>query len=235
METQGIYKAVLAVMKDTEAISKNRTNEQQGYKFRGIDDAYNALHPLLSKHGVFTVPEVLEERREQRETSKGGILNYAILKIRYTFFAGDGSSVTATVIGEGMDSGDKASNKAMAVAHKYALLQIFAIPTEDPKDPEIDSPEPVVVKAPIQREVEKVLNEMHAEPVTAFDKRPQGNDKLKYQDELWPFGKHKGKQFNEIPDFAGYIKWAKQNLTSPAAFEAIKKAEIFLSDTGMPF
>jgi len=138
-----IYKAIPAIMAEIEAIGKNRNNAAQGYKFRGIDDVYNEIHPLLCKYKVFTVPEILEEKDETVTTPKGNILYYRLLKIQYTFFAEDGSSVKAVVRGEGMDSGDKASNKAMAVAHKYALTQIFAIPTEDDKDPENDSHETV--------------------------------------------------------------------------------------------
>lgn len=133
-----IYKQITAVMNDLEAITKNRKNQSQGWTFRGIDDVYNAMHPLLAKHGVFTVPEVLEERTEEKTTRNGGLSIYRILKIKYHFFAEDGSNVAATVIGEGMDPGDKASNKAMAVAHKYALMQVFAIPTEEAKDPDFD-------------------------------------------------------------------------------------------------
>jgi len=142
-----IYKAIPAIMAEIEAIAKNRKNEAQGYKFRGIDDVYNELHPLLAKYKVFTVPEVLEEKDDTVTTAKGSTLFYRLLKIKYTFFAEDGSSVVAVVRGEGMDSGDKASNKAMAVAHKYALMQIFAIPTEDEKDPENDSHEVVAKPA----------------------------------------------------------------------------------------
>lgn len=138
-----IFKAIPAIMAEIDAIGKNRKNEQQGYKFRGIDDVYNELHPLLTKYKVFTVPEILEEKDEVVVTQKGTNLFYRLLKIKYTFFADDGSNVVAVVRGEGMDSGDKASNKAMAVAHKYALMQIFSIPTEDAKDPENDSHETV--------------------------------------------------------------------------------------------
>jgi hypothetical protein len=134
-----IFAKIADAMADIEAISKARKNTQQNYQFRGIDDVYNELHPLLSKHRIFTVPEVLEDRHEERTSKSGGINIYRVLKMRYTFYADDGSSVAAVVIGEGMDSGDKASNKAMSVAHKYALLQIFAIPTDDDKDPENDS------------------------------------------------------------------------------------------------
>jgi hypothetical protein len=111
----------------------------QNYNFRGIDDVYNSIHPLFAKHGVFSVPQVLEDRTEERTTSKGNTLIYRVLKVKYTFFANDGSFVESVVMGEAMDSGDKASNKAMAAAHKYAIIQILSIPTNDDKDPEIDS------------------------------------------------------------------------------------------------
>ncbi len=131
-----IYQAMAEVMKDVEAIKKDQKNQSQGFKFRGIDDVYNAVHPIFAKHGVFTVPTVLAERTEERQTRNGGNLIYRILTMKYTFFASDGSSVEAVVIGEGMDSGDKGANKGMAIAHKYALLQTLCIPTEDMIDPD---------------------------------------------------------------------------------------------------
>lgn len=137
IEAPLIYKKIALVMRDIDAISKARKNAQQGYNFRGIDDVYNELHEPLARHGVFTLPEVIEERTEERTNAKGTTLIYRVLKIMFTFCAEDGSKVCAVVIGEGMDTGDKASNKAMSVAHKYALMQVFAIPTEDEKDPEI--------------------------------------------------------------------------------------------------
>lgn len=136
-----IYKKICDIMADVKVISKDRKNQQQNYKFRGIDDVYNELHDLLAKHRVFTVPAVLETKHEERTSKSGGTLIYRIYTVEYTFFAEDGSSVQTIVMGEGMDSGDKAGNKAMSVAHKYALLQMFAIPTGEPKDPENDSPE----------------------------------------------------------------------------------------------
>lgn len=137
-----IYQAIAEIMKEVEAIGKNKENTTQHFKFRGIDDVYNALHPLLAKYGVFTVPEVLEDRSEDRQTKSGGTLIYRILKIKYHFFAADGSSIEAVVIGEGMDSGDKASNKAMSIAHKYAFFQVFSIPTDEvaASDPDNETP-----------------------------------------------------------------------------------------------
>lgn len=137
-----IFTAINEIMKELGPIGKNQTNKVQGFKYRGIDDVMNALQPLLATHGVFVVPEVLEQTREDRQTNKGGNLIYSVCKIKYTFYAEDGTNVSATVIGEGMDSGDKATNKAMAIAFKYACFQVFCIPTEEMKDPDADTPEP---------------------------------------------------------------------------------------------
>lgn len=133
-----IYAAMAAVMADMVSIGKDSTNQQQGFKYRSIDAVYNALNPLLAKHGIFTTPEVLDKTREERTNAKGTVLAFTCLRMKYTFWADDGSSVSCVVEGEGMDSGDKSSNKAMAVAHKYALLQTFCIPTEEQKDPDAE-------------------------------------------------------------------------------------------------
>jgi len=131
-----IYSAMTGVMNDMVAVAKSSTNQQQGFKYRSIDSAYNALQPILAKNGIFNTPEVLEKWREERTNAKGTILAFTILRMKYTFYADDGSSVSCIVEGEGMDSGDKSSNKAMAIAHKYALMQTFCVPTEITDDPD---------------------------------------------------------------------------------------------------
>lgn len=136
-----IYNAILGVMADVGAIGKDKQNKQQGFKYRGIDDVMNALQPAMVKHGVFVAPTILNQRREERQTSKGSNLIYSICTVKFTFYAQDGSSVDAVVIGEGMDSGDKATNKAMSIAFKYACFQVFCIPTEEMKDPDAETPE----------------------------------------------------------------------------------------------
>lgn len=139
-----IHEAITAIMSEGYAISKDKRNQKQGYVYRGIDDVMNTFQPLLAKHRVFVVPEVLNQQRQERTTDKDRTLLYSILTMRYTFYAEDGSSVSAVVIGEGMDSGDKASNKAMSVAMKYAMFQVFCIPTEEMQDPDADTPPPTM-------------------------------------------------------------------------------------------
>ena len=145
-----IFEAIADIMKEGYAITKSKRNTQQGFQYRGIDDVMNTFQPLMAERGIFVVPEVLETVREERQTTKGGNLIYSVLKVKYTFYASDGTSVSAIVIGEGMDSGDKASNKAMAVAMKYAMFQVFCIPTEEMQDPDAESHD-VTPKEPPKR------------------------------------------------------------------------------------
>lgn len=135
-----IYGKIADCMRQLGAIGKTSKNAQQGFMYRGVDAVMNALNPVLTANHVFCVPEVLEQHREERQTRNGGNLIYSILKMCYTLYAEDGSSVSATVIGEGMDSADKSSNKAMSVAYKYAMFQIFSIPTEEMADPDAETP-----------------------------------------------------------------------------------------------
>jgi len=131
-----IFTAINAVMSEIGAVGKNSKNSQQGFMYRGIDAVMNAINPALVKNKVFVVPEILEQTREERQTKNGSALIYSICKVKYTFYAEDGSSISAIVIGEGMDSGDKATNKAMSIAFKYACFQVFCIPTEEMVDPD---------------------------------------------------------------------------------------------------
>lgn len=137
-----IYSKLIDIMRDMPAIGKDKVNAQQRFNYRGIDDVMNVLQPLFVKHGVFAVPEVLDKSREERTSKNGSVMAYTVLTVKYTLIAAsDGSSVSAIVVGEGMDSGDKSTNKALSVAMKYAMFQLLCIPTEEMKDPDSESPE----------------------------------------------------------------------------------------------
>lgn len=141
-QTGAIFKAISGVIADVGVVAKDKINKQQGFKYRSVDDVFNALHPALAKNKVFIVPEILEQTREiVGETRNGAKMTLVICKIKYTFFAEDGSNITAVIIGEALDTGDKATNKAMAIAYKYACFQVFCIPTEDMIDPDSERPE----------------------------------------------------------------------------------------------
>ncbi|HEY0883296.1 MAG TPA: ERF family protein [Archangium sp.] len=137
-----IIEAMVKVMAEVGVIGKDRKNPQQGYQFRGIDDVLAVVQPLLAKHGVIVTPEVVEHERETLPTKSGGTQFSVRLLVRHTFRHIDGSFVVATTLGEAIDTGDKASNKAMSQALKYAVTESFAIPTkESDRDTEEHSPE----------------------------------------------------------------------------------------------
>ena len=141
METSKIYPAMIAVMRDSEAVAKAQTNKKQGFRYRGIDDVYNSLHPIMAKHGVFMTTECLSVQEVERVSNAGGTLFYKRVTSKFTFWAEDGSSVSSIIEGEAMDSGDKAINKALSVAHKYCLFQAFCLPTEETPDPDSETHE----------------------------------------------------------------------------------------------
>ena len=139
-DAPAIFRAIAGVMADVGSVSKDKVNKQQGFKYRSIDDVYDALHPALAKNKVFIVPQILERTQDIVGTSKNGArITQTTCKIKFTFYAEDGSSVEAVIVGEGMDMGDKGTNKAMAIAYKYACFQVFCIPTEDMIDPDAES------------------------------------------------------------------------------------------------
>ena len=168
-----IYQTIAAVMSDIGAVGKDSKNAQQGFMFRGIDAVMNALAPALQKNKLFIVPTILEQTREERTSvkkdnygnEKTTYLIYSVCKIKYTFYAEDGSFIEATVIGEGMDTGDKATNKAMSIAYKYACFQVFCIPTEEMVDPDKECHEVEPKAKPQKKEPEtKKAQEKKQEP-----------------------------------------------------------------------
>ena len=136
-----IHEAICATMNDVGAVTKGDFNQYDKYKFRGIDAVMNALNPAMRKNGIFVVPEVLEHHQEERQSQKGGLMIYTTCKVKYTFYAKDGSSLDAVVVGEAMDRSDKSTNKAMSAAFKYACFKTFCIPTEEMQDADSESPQ----------------------------------------------------------------------------------------------
>ena len=136
-EIKTVYKMIAEVSAEMakEGISKNNKNAQQGYKFRGIDDVYNALAPIMSKVGLVVLPRVLSRETLERQTKSGGTLFYTTVDVEFDFVSShDGSKHTVKTYGEAMDSADKSTNKAMSAAYKYACMQSFCIPTEGDND-----------------------------------------------------------------------------------------------------
>lgn len=109
------------------------------YKYRGIDAVYGALSPLLAKNHLYIAPVRMEKEPE----AVSGKMRLIRLQITYRVTCSlDGSYVEVVTLGDGMDTGDKASGKAMSYAYKSLMFQLFCIPVEGQPDTDKDaSPE----------------------------------------------------------------------------------------------
>lgn len=133
-DSKKVYGAIASLIAELaeSGIKKDRKNAAQGFMFRGVDDIYNALAPLLAKHKLCMLPRMSERVLTERSSAKGGTLMCVSVKVEYDLVsAEDGSMHTISTYGEAMDTGDKATNKAMSSAYKYAAFQAFCIPTEE--------------------------------------------------------------------------------------------------------
>ncbi len=142
---ENVYQKINRVMSilAKEGISKDNTAPSQigGYSFRGIDDVYNTLAPILSDVGLIVFPTVLDRICTERPGRDNKVIFCVALQVQYSFVStDDGSSAEVILWGEGMDSGDKATNKALSAAYKYACFETFCIPI-DGQDSEQDTPE----------------------------------------------------------------------------------------------
>lgn len=168
-----VYQAINAVQAELaqNGITKDRKNQQQGYTFRGIDDVYNALSPLLAKHGLCILPRFLSRDCIDRQTAKGGTLFYVTVEAEFDLVcAEDGSKHTVKTFGEAMDSGDKATNKAMSAAYKYAAFQAFAIPTEGDNDADAHDPDEDAAYAAFEAQHLPTLREAALNGIEALQK-----------------------------------------------------------------
>lgn len=127
-----IYRAIVSIMENIGAIEKKRTakGNKFSYTYRGIDDVFNALQPLMIKFKVFCLPK-LRNIDSTVEASGSLVMKRSIITMDYHFVsAEDGSEIVVSIAGEGVDNGDKSLSKAFSTAFKYACFQLFCIPTE---------------------------------------------------------------------------------------------------------
>ena len=126
-----IYRKMAAVLASISAVGKDRQNTQQGFKYRGIDDIYNELNHRLGEQGIFIVPQIIHHEFRKIEQGNGKPFNHHLVKMKYGFYAEDGSHIDVETMGEATDYGDKGLGKAQQYCIKIALIQTFVIPTED--------------------------------------------------------------------------------------------------------
>lgn len=133
-----VISAIAQVMAEVTSVSKDDqfSGGQTRFAYRGVDRVVKALSGAMRKHHVVMLP-VCSAIPEyiQVATSQGKPASMVRVLVTYRIYGPAGDYVEAAAPGEAMDSGDKAVSKAMSVAWRTALLQVFFLPTEEP-DPD---------------------------------------------------------------------------------------------------
>ena len=135
-EVKKIYRALVSVADGLrqQGIAKGKKCAGGGnFAYRGIDDVYAAVSPLLAANSVIVRPVTIE----RLEDVQAGKMRLVRINVQYeAISAEDGSSVTFAGIGEGCDTSDKAAGKALSYAYKTAIFQLFAVPVAGQEDPD---------------------------------------------------------------------------------------------------
>lgn len=160
-KTAAVYSAMSAVQAALSkvGVGKNATNQQQHFKYRAWDDVQNALAPILAEHKLLIIPRVSEREESRLQTKSGANLFRVILRGEIAFVSGeDGSSYAYPAMGEAMDSGDKATSKAITMMVKYAVTHGLCIPLAGVADGDAETA-PETQEATISKEQQETLHE----------------------------------------------------------------------------
>lgn len=166
-----IFDALTAVMAEVRGVAKREKNTAPGqnYNFRGIDAVINAVGPALRNHGVIVVPSILTYEYGSIEAGKARTpMGHARVTVNYRWYGPNGDYIDTSAPGEAMDSGDKATAKAMSVAFRTTILQALALPTDE-RDPDADTYE----RSPARPSVPAPRSPQPSTPFSAKKSNPQ--------------------------------------------------------------
>ena len=127
--------AMAAVMHEVSYVQKK--TRVQGYTAAGESDVIAAIRPAMLRHGIVgPVPvdgEVVEVKHITKDNGKQ--MRFVVLRRVWRFsHVPTGETLDVVTYGEGADSLDKATLKAMTASKKYAIREAFCLETGDDPD-----------------------------------------------------------------------------------------------------
>lgn len=148
---KNVIEALLLVKRQIDALGVGKDKKTEAgpkYAYRSVDDVINAVGPMLTKAGVITSISYHDVAAEdvsivnQRGESRNARRIACLQRVKFSHSNDDGviTALDTEAIGEGLDSGDKAANKAMSIAYKYALGLSLPIPFVGRDDPDAEQP-----------------------------------------------------------------------------------------------
>ena len=130
-----ILQAINAVMKEVGYVRKQKSPDLS-YTFAGEAALISALRPSMVEQGiVMYVGKVYDVVSREYASRSGAAMMNVTLTADIVFEHGESDThITVQARGEASDNSDKANNKAMTCAYKYALRETFMIETGDDPD-----------------------------------------------------------------------------------------------------
>lgn len=182
---RSLVKKLAEVKANVDRIAKNGHNDHFNYDFATESDIAAAVRKEMAARSLIMFPNVKHTEWE-KVARRNGETKLCTLTVEFTIEDGDsGETRSFTIMGQGEDSLDKATYKAMTGAEKYALLKLFMIPTGD--DPE-------------KGESEGVRYTPGRERPESRQEAPREATKDTAEEVRVPYGKSSGKLLSEITD-----------------------------------
>ena len=149
MENLNIYQRLLKITEELKTVEKSlnvQVTSKSSYKAVSERDVLDAIKPLEAKYGVYSYAydrNVIDSGVLTSTRTYSGVETevkqfYLRLEVTYRFVNVDSPTefIDIKSYGDGIDTGDKATGKAMTYADKYALLKAYKISTGDDPDQE---------------------------------------------------------------------------------------------------
>lgn len=131
------YVAWSRVMETVRGVSKAErvTEGPAKFNYRGVDSALNVFGPACRLHGVLVLPVKVETSYRDTKTSTGKPTRECTAVVTYRIVGPAGDGIEVQAAGESLDTQDKGTAKAQAVALRTLLYHGGLVPTRDP-DPD---------------------------------------------------------------------------------------------------
>lgn len=195
MSELNIYQRLLKITEELKTVEKNLNvpvSAKNSYKAVSERDVLDAVKPLEAKYGVYSYAydrKIIENGElvsNKKDFQTGEIKEqkqlYMRLEVTYRFVNVDNPQeyIEIKTYGDGIDTGDKATGKAMTYADKYALLKAYKISTgEDPDQEPSDELKKINTEKATPKQISMLLDNYKGEDLT---KLLRGNNIEKIED-----------------------------------------------------
>lgn len=159
-----IYEKISAIMQEVQYLAKDDHVEfgQTRYKALSEEKVTTIMRAALIKYKLVVFPI-------EQTSSRTGNITHVDVKYRMVNVENPGEFIEIVSSGDGADTQDKGSGKAMTYAFKYMWLRTFALPTGE--DPDKISSDELDAKEAQERERRQIICERCGGDVLPVKKR----------------------------------------------------------------